>query len=66
MNRELFEEGKVVEILPSAQYRLELRDGKTIRAYLCGKMRMHHIKVILGDRVSVLVSGEIGRIMRRL
>ena len=59
------EECVVVEKLPSQQFKVRI-GGKVLRCYLAGKMQQHHIRVIEGDRVSVLVSGEIGRIERRL
>lgn len=57
--------GRVIETLPSLQYRVQIGD-KIIRCHAAGKMVMNKIRVIVGDRVSVLVSGEIGRITRRL
>lgn len=59
------EEGIVIEALPALQFKVELRDGRMIRCYLAGRMKLNHIRVIAGDRVAVLVSGEIGRITRR-
>lgn len=49
-------EGKVVETLPNAQFRVELENGHTVLAYLSGKMRKYYIRVLLGDRVKVDVS----------
>ncbi len=57
--------GEVVEALPSLQYKVRIGE-KTIRCYVAGKMVMNKIRVMPGDRVSVVVSGEIGRITRRL
>lgn len=57
--------GNVLEALPSAQYRIEI-GGRMIRCYLSGKMRHNKIRVVPGDRVLVHVSGEVGRIERRL
>lgn len=61
-------EGIVVEALPSANFKVRIREDKEILAYLAGKMRMYHIKVLPGDRVLVELSpdGERGRIVRRL
>ena len=58
----------VTEALPNTQFRLELADGKPILAYLAGKMRMHRIKVLIGDKVEVVLDeyGGKGRITRRL
>lgn len=49
-------EGTVIEALPATKFRVELDNGHTILAYLCGKMRKYHIRVLLGDRVSVEMS----------
>ena len=61
-------EGQVVEALPNTTFRVLLDDGKDVLAYLSGKMRLHYIKVMLGDRVSLELSpdGKRGRIVRRL
>ncbi|MDQ5961890.1 MAG: translation initiation factor [Patescibacteria group bacterium] len=60
-------EGHVTEALPSTLFRVELADGKEILAYLSGKMRMNRIKVLIGDRVEIVVDpyGGKGRIVRR-
>ena len=61
-------EAIVIENLPSTMFRVKL-DGneKTVLAHLSGKMRMHYIKIIPGDRVLLELSpdGERGRITRR-
>ena len=49
-------EGKVVEALPNAQFRVELENGHTVLAYLSGKMRRNYIRVFLGDKVKVDLS----------
>ncbi len=49
-------EGKVVEALPNAQFRVELENGHVVLAYLSGKMRRNYIRVFLGDRVRVDMS----------
>jgi translation initiation factor IF-1 len=45
--------GVVVEILPSAMFRVELENGHTIIAHVSGKMRKHYIKLVPGDKVEV-------------
>jgi translation initiation factor IF-1 len=45
--------GKVVEMLPSAQFRVELENSHTIIAHVSGKMRKHYIKLVPGDKVEV-------------
>ncbi len=59
--------GTVLEALPDTNFRVQLEDGRTILAYLAGKMRMHYIKVMIGDRVAVELSpdGKRGRIVYR-
>ncbi len=49
-------EGTVVETLPNAMFRVELQNGHRILAHISGKMRMHFIKILPGDRVSVELS----------
>jgi translation initiation factor IF-1 len=49
-------EGSVVETLPNAMFRVELENGHRILAHISGKMRMHFIKILPGDRVSVELS----------
>ncbi len=46
-------EGSVVEALPNAQFRVELDNGHEILAHISGKMRMHYIKILPGDKVTV-------------
>ena len=61
-------EARVLEAMPSLMFRVELSPEKQIIAYLAGKMRVHYIKVLPGDRVLVELSpdGLKGRIIRRL
>ena len=49
-------EGTVTEVLPNANFRVELENGHEILAYLSGKMRQHYIRVLEGDRVKVEMS----------
>jgi len=49
-------EGTVVETLPNAMFRVELDNGHRVLAHISGKMRMHFIKILPGDRVSVELS----------
>lgn len=59
--------GVVEEALPNTQFRVRLSEETLIIAYLAGKMRMHRIKVLVGDKVEVLLDpyGGKGRITRR-
>jgi translation initiation factor IF-1 len=62
--------GVVVEALPNTLFRVSIKDGeqeREILAYLAGKMRIHRIKVLVGDKVDVILDpyGGKGRITRR-
>lgn len=61
-------EGAVEESLPNAMFRVKLTNGHKILAYISGKMRMHYIKILPGDRVKVEMTPydlEKGRIIFR-
>lgn len=49
-------DGKIVDTLPNAMFRVELENGHTVLAYLSGKMRKYYIRVLLGDKVKVEMS----------
>jgi len=49
-------EGKVVEPLPNARFRVQLENGHIILAHISGKMRMHYIRILPGDSVKVEMS----------
>jgi translation initiation factor IF-1 len=49
-------EGTVHEILPNAMFRVELENGHKVLAHISGKMRMHFIKILKGDKVTVELS----------
>lgn len=49
-------EGTVIESLPNTEFRVELADKRVITARLSGKMRMHYIKILPGDQVTVEIS----------
>ena len=49
-------EGKVTEALPNAMFKVEFENGHEVLATISGKMRMHYIKILPGDRVTVEVS----------
>lgn len=49
-------EGTVLESLPNAMFRVELENGHKILAHISGKMRMHYIKILPGDKVTVELS----------
>ena len=60
--------GVVVEALPDTLFKVKLEDGTILLSYLAGKMRMHRIRVLIGDRVTVEIDpyGGKGRIVKRL
>lgn len=49
-------EGTVIEPLPNAMFRVQLDNGHKVLAHISGKMRMHYIKILPGDKVKVEVS----------
>lgn len=49
-------EGTVVEPLPNAMFRVDLDNGHRVLAHISGKMRMHYIRILPGDRVKVELS----------
>ncbi|MBE9503355.1 MAG: translation initiation factor IF-1 [Proteobacteria bacterium] len=49
-------EGTVLEPLPNAMFRVELENGHKVLAHISGKMRMHYIKILPGDKVRVELS----------
>lgn len=65
----IIQEGEVTEALPSTLFRVVLDNGQEILAHLGGKMRVHHIRVLPGDRVRVEMSPydmTKGRIVLRM
>lgn len=61
-------DGKVVEVLPNATFRVELDNGHIVLCHISGKMRMHYIKILLSDVVRVEItpySLDKGRITHR-
>ncbi len=62
-------EGRVIEPLPNAMFRVELPNGHKVLAHISGKMRMHYIKILPGDKVIVELSPydlSRGRIVYRV
>jgi translation initiation factor IF-1 len=60
--------GQVAESLPNALFRVTLEGGEETLAYLAGKMRLHRIRVLVGDKVAMILDpyGGRARIVRRL
>jgi len=49
-------EGKVLEAMPNAMFKVELENGHKILAHISGKLRMHYIRLLPGDKVTVDMS----------
>ena len=49
-------EGSILESLPNAMFRVQIAPGKVVLAHISGKMRMHYIKILPGDKVRVELS----------
>lgn len=69
-NKDIIElEGKVIENLPNAIFRVQLDSGQTVTGHLAGKMRVNMIKVLPGDKVLIQMTPydlTKGRIVRRM
>jgi translation initiation factor IF-1 len=61
-------QGTVIEALPDTLFKVELQDKTVVLAYLSGKMRMNRIKVLVGDKVDMILDkyGGKARIFKRL
>lgn len=62
-------EGTILEALPNATFRVELENGHKVLAHISGKMRMHYIQILPGDKVTVELSPydlNRGRIIYRV
>lgn len=66
--KELTQTGTITEALPNTMFRVATENGEEVLAYLSGKMRMHRIKVLVGDKVSLEDNPYGGklRIVKRL
>ena len=60
--------GTVEEVLPNSLFRVRMPEGELLLAYLAGKMRLHRIRVLVGDSVELVLDpyGGRARIVRRL
>lgn len=60
--------GVIIEMLPNATFKVTTDSGNEIRAYLSGKMKLHRISVVLGDKVEFVIDrlGPNNRIVKRL
>lgn len=59
-------DGVVLDQLPDLRFRVQLDDGREIIAFTAGKMRLHKIRVIIGDRVTVELDPYGGKATNRL
>lgn len=62
-------DGKVIDVLPNAMFRVEMEAGQVVIGYISGRMRQNDIKILLGDSVSIEFSPydlSKGRIVKRL
>ena len=50
------QDGTIIEALSNAMFRVELENGHVVIAHISGKMRMHYIKILVGDKVTVELS----------
>jgi translation initiation factor IF-1 len=53
--------GVVTEALPNAQFRVNIGEGGEVLAYLAGRMRLHRIRVLVGDKVELVLDDYGGR-----
>ena len=49
-------EGRVVEVMPNATFKVQLANGPIVIAYLSGKLRMNYIRILEGDKVTIEMS----------
>jgi len=62
-------DGKVIDVLPNAMFRVEINENSTVIGYISGRMRQNDIKILLGDKVCIEFSPydlSKGRIVKRL
>ena len=52
------QEGKIIEALSNAMFRVELENGHIVTAHISGKMRLHYIKLLPGDKVCLLYTSD--------
>jgi len=67
-DQEIKPSGTVEEVLPNSLFRVRLPSGELTLAYLAGKMRLHRIRVLVGDQVELVLDpyGGRARIVRRI
>jgi len=50
------EEGTIIESLPSTNFKVKMKDGREVMAHLSGRLRRFHIRILVGDRVTIETS----------
>jgi len=55
-SRPIKKQGIVIECLPNANFKVKLDDGEIVLAHLAGKLRLFHIRILVGDRVVLEIS----------
>lgn len=58
--------GTVLECLPNLIYKVEMEDGKVLLAYMSGKMKIRKIKILIGDKVEVVLDPAGGKATNRI
>ena len=66
MTTKITANGQVIMAYPDLRFRIQLDDGREITAYTAGKMRLHKIRVVIGDRVTVELDPYRGIASNRL
>ena len=66
MSQDQTTQGLVLEALPNLQYKVELEDGRVVCAYTAGKMKLHKIRVLVGDKVEVVLDPYGGKCSNRI
>ena len=66
MTTKITANGQVIMAYPDLRFRIQLDDGREITAYTAGKMRLHKIRVVIGDRVTVELDPYKGTASNRL
>lgn len=59
-------EGQVIDLLPNLQYRVKLDDGREKLCYCAGKMKLAKVKILIGDRVRVVLDPYDGKATNRI
>ena len=66
MSKENEVRGEILEALPNALYRVVLEDGQEVMAYVAGKLKFNRIRLMLGDKVAVILDPYGGKTTNRI